>query len=188
MSYLRKIEYKIVPDKSFSVIHNCPGCKVKTRYINTNHFRVNANGNKLDVWLIYQCEKCKHTLNLSIFERQSAGKIPQELYQKFLSNDEELANEYGRDFTFFVKKQVEVDNNNITCSFEDMKGMMVELKEMNYKTGDLISISNPYGLKLREEKLVAMVLGISRNRVKKLIDDGEILVSRENVRLNIEII
>ena len=95
MSYLRKIEYKIVPDKSFSVIHNCPGCKVKTRYINTNHFRVNANGNKLDVWLIYQCEKCKHTLNLSIFERQSAGKIPQELYQKFLSNDEELANEYA---------------------------------------------------------------------------------------------
>ena len=81
-----------------------------------------------------------------------------------------------------------INNDDITCSFEDMKGMMVELKEMNYKTGDLISISNPYGLKLREEKLVAMVLGISRNRVKKLIDDGAILVSRENGRLNIEII
>ena len=70
MSYLKKIEYEIVPKECFKVTRNCSGCGTKTRYINTKRFRVNANGNKLDVWLIYQCEKCKHTFNLAIYERQ----------------------------------------------------------------------------------------------------------------------
>ena len=101
MSYLKKTEYEIVPQESFSVIRNCPGCGVKTNYRNTKRFRVNANGNRLDVWLIYQCEKCKHTLNLTVYERQKAASIPKDEYQLFLNNDEEAAEKYGKNFQFF---------------------------------------------------------------------------------------
>ena len=87
MSYLTKIEYEIIPTESFSVIRNCSGCGIKMHYINTKRFRVNANGNKLDVWLIYQCEKCKHTLNLTIYERRTATSIPKEEYQRLLGNN-----------------------------------------------------------------------------------------------------
>ena len=87
MSYLKKIEYEIVPEKSFSVIRNCAGCGRKTLFQNTKKFRVNANGNKLDVWLIYQCEKCKHTFNLAIYERQKVSSIPETEYRQFLDND-----------------------------------------------------------------------------------------------------
>ena len=48
----------------------------KMTFISTRRFRVNANKNKLDVWLIYQCKKCKHTLNIPIYERVSPQKIP----------------------------------------------------------------------------------------------------------------
>ena len=44
-------------------------------------FRVNANGNILDIWLIYQCVECKHTLNLAIYERKKASSITKEEYQ-----------------------------------------------------------------------------------------------------------
>ncbi len=49
MRNLKKIEYKIMPRKSFRVIRNCSGCGKKTHFINTERFRVNANGNKIDV-------------------------------------------------------------------------------------------------------------------------------------------
>lgn len=76
MSYLRKIEYEIVLKDSFWVIRSCPKCGRKTHYRNTNKFRINANGNKLDVWLIYHCTECKHTLNIAIYERKKVSSIP----------------------------------------------------------------------------------------------------------------
>ena len=84
MSYLKKIEYEIILKDSFWVARNCPKCGRKTHYINTKKFRINANGNKLDVWLIYQCAECKHTLNLAIYKRQKVSSIPKEEYQCFL--------------------------------------------------------------------------------------------------------
>lgn len=54
MSYLKKTEYEIVLNESFLVVRGCQGCGRKTHFINTKKFRINASGNKLDVWLIYQ--------------------------------------------------------------------------------------------------------------------------------------
>lgn len=95
-------------DKSFKILYSCGGCKRKTQFINTKRFRVNANGNRLDVWLIYQCEKCKHTKNLTIYERRKPSKISPEEYERFLANDEDLAEEYGQNMDFFAKNKVVV--------------------------------------------------------------------------------
>lgn len=76
-------------------------------FLNTGRFRVNANGNSVDVWLIYQCEKCKHSLNLTIYERIRSGRIPHELYEKFMENDEEFAEIYGNDREFLKRNRVE---------------------------------------------------------------------------------
>lgn len=110
MSYSKKIEYEIVPEESFSVIRNCSGCGKKTSFKNTKKFRVNANGNKLDVWLIYQCEKCRHTWNLAIYERQKISVLPAEEYQRFLQNDQELAQQYGRNIRLFQKNKGRCDS------------------------------------------------------------------------------
>ena len=105
MSYFKKIEYEIVVEESFPVLRNCAGCGRKTYFKNTNKFRVNANGNKLDVWLIYQCENCKHTWNLSVHERQRPDAIRAEDYQRFLANDEAFAESFGRDMKSFQKNR-----------------------------------------------------------------------------------
>lgn len=83
MSYLKKLEYELVLNESFLIVRRCSGCGRKTRFQNAKKFRVNANGNRLDVWLIYQCELCKHTYNLAIYERQSVSSIPKEEYLCF---------------------------------------------------------------------------------------------------------
>lgn len=93
-------------EKEYKIIHKCAHCGKKTIFVSTRRFRVNANKNKLDVWLIYQCKKCRHTLNIPIYERVSPQKIPRELYEGFLANDEELAVRYGADAALFKRNRL----------------------------------------------------------------------------------
>ena len=53
-----------------TVLHRCGGCGKKQPFVNTGKFRVNANGSRLDVWLIFRCSKCKHSWNLTVYERR----------------------------------------------------------------------------------------------------------------------
>lgn len=173
MSYLKKIEYEIITEESFSVIRNCAGCGKKTRFKNTRRFRVNANENKIDVWLIYQCERCKHTLNLSVYERQKATAISQKEYRNFLDNDEQLAEIYGKDVQFFKRNKAEIDFQNINYRIEKRKE---EINKRENGQQVLVVIHNPNHLKIRPEKQVAEVLKLSRSQVKKFLDKEEIKI------------
>lgn len=185
MSYLRKIEYEIVLNESLKVIRGCPKCGRKTHFRNTKKFRVNANGNKLDVWLIYQCEKCKYTLNLAIYERQKASFIPEKEYQCFLSNDEQLAEIYGKNMQLFRKNKADID-------FETLDYDFVKIHETRERSdfGEqiVLVIHNPYQLKIRPEKQIAEVLGFSRSQIKKLVEKGEIEMEQSLTQVTVKVI
>ena len=89
------------------VYRRCGGCGKKQEFLNSGKFRVNANGNSVDVWLIYRCKKCKHSWNLTIYERTKPGKIPAELFAAFQENDAETAAFYGRDIDFLKKNNAQ---------------------------------------------------------------------------------
>lgn len=187
MSYLKKMEYEIVLKDSFRIIRNCPKCCRKTYFKNTKKFRINANGNKLDIWLIYQCEECKHTLNLAIYERQKVSSITKEEYQRFLDNDEQFAQMYGKNIQLFRKNKAAID-------FEKVNYDIVKLHETTEYGGDfkdqiVIAINNPYQLKIRPEKQIAEILGLSRSQVKNLLEKGEMELKTElpqfiSIRIN----
>ena len=82
------------------VYRRCGGCGKKQEFLNSGKFRVNANG-------IYRCKKCKHSWNLTIFERTKPGKIPAELFEAFQLNDSETAAAYGRDLDFLKKNNAQ---------------------------------------------------------------------------------
>lgn len=60
---------------------------------------MNANGNRVDVWLIYRCKNCKHSWNLAIYERMRPSKIKKDDY--------ELASKYGNDIDFLKRNNAE---------------------------------------------------------------------------------
>lgn len=186
MGYLKKIEYEIELTDSFSLIRGCSGCGKKTHFRNTKKFRVNANGSNLDVWLIYRCEKCGHTFNLTIYARQKVSSISKEEYLRFWDNDEQLAGQYGKSLQLFKKNRVEPD-------FEDLHYTYVKRHETteNDHTGEqiFITIRNPHALKIHPEKQIAAVLGLSRSQVKKLAEQGKIkpdISSRQSVSFYME--
>lgn len=174
MSYLRKIIYKVVPEESYKVIRNCAGCGSKTHYQNTFCFRVNANGNRVDVWLIYQCEKCKHTFNLSVYERTNPENIPEEEYRMFLENNKELAKAYGIDKSFFAKNRAEIDIKNVNYR--------IETGEVSLQAGDLLVIENPGNLKIRIDKLIADIFHITRSQAKKLEQNDKINIQHDKMQ------
>lgn len=149
MSYLKKIEYDIILKDSFLVIRNCPKCGRKTHFKNTKKFRINANGNRLDIWLIYQCEFCRHTLNLAIYERLKVSSISKEEYRNFLDNNEQLAETYGKNIQLFLKNKADID-------FERMKYVFVKRNESiegsEFEEQMVITVNNPFGLRIRPEK------------------------------------
>lgn len=158
--------YQIVPDKAYFIIRNCGGCGCKSKYISTEEFRVNANGNRVDVWLIYQCEKCKHTYNLSIYERVRPNEIKAE-YEYFLANDKEFALKYGMNKALFTRNKAEIDCESVTYRLEK-----IEAQDGSKEQGFVIQ--NPYELKLRTDKVISQILGISRSEVKEFISNGQI--------------
>lgn len=93
--------------RTIRVYHRCGGCGKKQEFLNSGKFRVNANGNNVDVWLIYRCRKCKHSWNLTIYERTKPGRIPTALFEAFQANDAETAAAYGRNIEFLKKNNAE---------------------------------------------------------------------------------
>ena len=171
MSYLKKIEYEMIQQESFFVIRSCSKCGKKTHFKNTKKFRVNANGNKLDVWLIYQCEHCKHTFNLAIYERQKISAIPKGEYKRFLDNDERLAELYGKKMQLFQKSKAVIDFNRLHYDFLKLHET-TEHSDCSERI--LLQIHNSNELKIRPEKQIAAVLGLSKSQVQKMIQQGEI--------------
>lgn len=176
MSYLKIIEYTILPIHAYKIQRNCSGCKGKSNYTNTGNFRVNANGNRIDVWLIYQCEKCRHTYNLTVHERVKPTEIPEEDYKRFLANDKELALKYGMSKDLLARNKAFISN-------EDMEYELVPVMpgEALPDSQELqIIMYNPYELKVRVDKLVSEILMISRSRAKKMLDTGSVKLMQVN--------
>lgn len=169
MSYSKIINWELIPQSCPHIIKNCPKCNKKSSYVNTGNFRVNANGNSIDVWLIYQCHKCKSTLNLSIYERTKPKQIPKDEYDRFLSNDQKLALQYGYNISFLRK-------NRVTADYEDTAYQLAVSEEgcEAYDGIQQIIIRNQYGFKVRLDKLLADQLMVSRTNIKKWIREGSI--------------
>lgn len=176
MRYEKVIECRIVPTGAFKIVRGCPGCGCKRVYSCRGRFRVNANGNCLDVWLIYGCEGCGHTYNLPIYERIAPDKIPQAAYQAFLSNDVSAVFRYGTDKSIFQKNRAELFRDTAACEIETTVACGPDTG--NGKT--LVNLENPYGLPVRIDKIVAGILHISRSKVKELLKNGQLVVNIRN--------
>ena len=70
---------------------------------------MNTNGNRLDVWLIYQYENCRHTYNFTIYERAKVSSLPEKEYQRLLSNNERPAEMYGKNHQLFKENRAKID-------------------------------------------------------------------------------
>ncbi|TIN82029.1 MAG: DUF1062 domain-containing protein, partial [Mesorhizobium sp.] len=72
-------------------------CGTVKAYCSSGKFRVNANGKRIDVWLIYRCIDCDNSWNFGIFERCNRRDIDPTLLAALERNDPALAHRHAFD-------------------------------------------------------------------------------------------
>ncbi|SHJ95055.1 hypothetical protein SAMN02745163_02907 [Clostridium cavendishii DSM 21758] len=183
MSYLKKYRWELVPENLPKVKRNCPKCNEKAHYISSEKFRINANKNNLDVWLIYQCEKCKSTWNMTIYERIKPQDINKDEYERFLSNDKELAKEYAYNLDLYSRNKAELILEGISYKLIENK-----LESYYINANELVvEIVCKYPIEIRVDKFLSDNLGISRSKIKNMHKKGMIIIKDDKNLLNSKI-
>lgn len=183
MCYLNKYRWELVPESLPIVKRSCPKCNEKTNYISSEKFRINANKNYLDIWLIYKCEKCKSTWNMTIYERIKPCNISKHEYDKFVSNDRELARKYAFNSSVYSKNKVEVILDNINYRIVQKKLEAYYIKENEL----VIELVCKYPIELRVDKLLSDIIGISRSKIKGILKEGTVFINDDKNSSNIKV-
>lgn len=184
MSYCIKEEWTVLPEAAPAVSRNCPGCRKKSIFKNSGNFRINANGNKIDVWLIYRCEKCDTSWNMDIYTRISPGALEKDLYDRFLSNDKAAAMDYGcrkeilnRNKAEALWEQVPLKIDKTCCKAKSPAAGRETLETDSVVNAEvpvsrILSIHNHYGIPLRLDKLLCSEWGCSRKKLGQMEESG----------------
>jgi hypothetical protein len=108
---------------------HCPTCRRTERFACSQRFRANANGKLVDIWLIYRCERCDQTKNITVVERRPVAKVPRPLLDAAMDNDPATARRLSRDVALLKRAgariaagddwRVEHDGDGDTIRFEE---------------------------------------------------------------------
>ena len=161
--------WKVVPSGIPTIIKNCPKCGNHSIFESSGNFRINANQSLIDVWLIYQCRKCKSTWNMELLSRVPSRSIDKELYQSYLQNDFILAKQYAFDAVVHSRNKVSINYDEISY---DIIGDPILICEGSI----VINLNSDYPLELRLDKLLSKQLGLTRVAIKNLHKEGKIMV------------
>lgn len=168
--------WTVRPVKPPVVRRQCPGCGgAKSIYESTGKFRVNANGSRLDVWLIYRCVRCKKSWNMEILERMETGRLSEEERLSYLENREEAALRAACSSALLRKNRAEALWETLEYAVE--KNVSEEpVQDRNRMTDGarIIRIQNEYGLPIRISRLLANQLGLSGGKLKELDEAGRL--------------
>ncbi|PBC05881.1 DUF1062 domain-containing protein [Mesorhizobium sp. WSM3860] len=161
MSQLLRIRWAIASAIAPRPVINCNRCGGVKPYRCSGKFRVNANGKRIDAWLIYRCTDCDNSWNRTIFERCNRRDIAPTLLAALERNDPTLVRHYGFDAVALRNRVGRIEEcPEVTVRKEPLDGrpecataLWLELR---------LDATTP----LRLDRLLAGDLGISRSRLQ----------------------
>ncbi|MER9333701.1 DUF1062 domain-containing protein [Mesorhizobium sp. M0293] len=170
MSGFLRIHWAIAPQTPPRPLINCNRCGTVKAYCSSGKFRVNANGKRIDVWLIYRCIDCDNSWNFGIFERCNRRDIEPALLQALESNDPALARCHAFDVVALRNRIGRVEE------FPDVAVHKCRLGGIRETATALeLQLRLEMSTSLRLDRLLASELGISRSRLQAL-DERRLLI------------
>jgi hypothetical protein len=177
MSGLLRIHWAIAPKTPPRPLINCNRCGTVKAYCSSGKFRVNANGKRIDVWLIYRCTDCDNSWNFGIFERCNRRDIEPALLQVLEGNDPALARRHAFDV---------VALRNRIGRVEEFPDVTVHKRRLGDARETATMLELQLGLEvptsLRLDRLLAGELGISRSRLQALEEKRLLILGREGTK------
>jgi hypothetical protein len=164
MCNLLQVRWTISPKTSPQPWIACSGCGRFRPFRSSGKVRLNANGKRLDAWLVYKCIDCDKTWNRTLFERRTVQDLSPSTLEALQRSDPDWvrAQEFDLDGLKRNAKRIEEPPDaNI------WKEMVQEAKHWGLLE---IEISVEFPVNLRLDRLLASELAISRSRLQALKD------------------
>ena len=177
MSDTLRVLWTLVPQRAPQPWLHCSHCGDPRPFESSSKFRLNANGKRLDAWLIYHCTACGQVWNRPLLERRPAAAVDPQLLAALQQNDPHLA----RHLAFDVE-----DLRRRTLRIEACDGAEVQKVALGVPTRPPARLEIVFALavpiSLRLDRLLAAELGLSRKRLHCMQDDGRLVVSPARAR------
>nr|WP_245314397.1 DUF1062 domain-containing protein [Rhizobium sp. R634] len=139
----------------------------------SDRIRLNANGRKLDAWLIYKCLICQKTWNRPILERRNVRGIDPVILNALQSNDPDWIRAEAFNIEALRRKSPRVDE---FAEFDITK-------QIRRQTADWtrleIELMVPLPISTRLDRLLATELKVSRSRLQALQEHGKLLIDTD---------
>lgn len=167
MSDTLHVQWTIVPQTAPQPWLNCVRCGRPRPFRSSGKVRINANGRRLDAWLIYKCTACDGTWNRPILERRpveaalAALRRNEPGWVRRLEFDAEaLRHQAGRVEQF----------DDVMVSRHVLSETLLPARWMEI----LCIVPDPTGLRL--DRLLASELHLSRSRLQHFAATGCLIV------------
>ncbi|MEI2301020.1 DUF1062 domain-containing protein [Ensifer sp. MJa1] len=154
----------------------CSRCRGQRPFVCSGKTRLNANGRRLDAWLIYRCTDCEDTWNRPIFERLNVRGIDPAMIEAFQNNEPDWIRRVAFDVEGLRK---------CTNRIEEFAECHVEKRVLAVPDGICarleIVLNVALAASVRTDRLLSMELGLARARLSHL-EAGGCLTVRPQVR------
>ena len=161
-----EVRWTIIPRTAPRPWIACGGCGALKPFQASGKIRLNANGRRLDAWLIYKCLACDKTWNRPIFDRRNIRDIDPAVLAALQSNDPGWIRAEAFNLEALRRKAQRVDEFH---DVEVARDLPQDARDWTRLTIELI-VPLPVGLRL--DRLLASELKISRTRLQALHDRG----------------
>lgn len=168
MSNTLVVIWTISSTTSPALLLYCSRCDRQRRFVSSGRFRLNANGRKLDAWLVYRCDTCDHRWNRPLFERRSANEIEPALMDALRQNDPVVAERTALDLSGTGLQAV---RSAVTVERRVLPPVPHEPQRL------VIHIATATRFCARADRLIAQGLGLSRGAIEALAASGRLTIA-----------
>jgi len=157
------VEWTIIPRLAPQPWTACSRCGGLQPFESSGKIRLNANGKKLDAWLIYKCRSCEKTWNRPIFERRNIRSIDPAVLESLQSNDRAWIRSQEFDVAALRREAGRVDE------FSDVD---IDRRVLSNGGGDdarlRIELAVPLSTSMRLDRLLSAELSLTRAELQSL--------------------
>lgn len=174
MSDVLRVQWTITPATAPEPWLNCNRCRGTTRFRSSGKIRLNANGKRLDAWLIYRCTSCDNTWNRPILDRRHIATIEPRLLVALQANDPDLCRRFAFETSWRTAK---VDHaHDVTVRKQVMSDGPRPARRL-----EIVCVV-PETTGLRVDRLLAIELCLSRSRIQDMQNAGHLVAWPRSLR------
>lgn len=163
MSNILYVQWTITPRTTPQPWLNCSRCRSARCFRSSGKIRVNANGRRIDAWLIYRCTACDSTWNRPVVERREVSAISPDVLLSLQANEPELVQRLAFDVAGLKRW---------TDHVQEFDDVLVDKRVLTERPSRVLSLEIecmvPWQIGLRADRLLASELQLSRSCLQRL--------------------